>query len=316
MSIIPDDMSRTVASAAKLLRAGKVVVVPTETVYGLGANALDDQAVRKIYEIKGRPSFNPLIVHVESMEKVQQFAHVPPLASQLAREFWPGPLTMVLELKPSSGLAKSVTANLTTVGVRIPDHPVMRDILSAADIPIAAPSANLSGKLSPTSIEHIKHDLEGKVDLMVDAGATVRGIESTIIAVDQESCCLLRPGAIAFEDIARLVPTLTSYNGGEVKAPGMLLKHYAPQKPLRLNATSVQAGEGCLCFGASGLSSEILCLNLSEKADLVEAARNLFDYLHLLDNTEVDGIAVAPIPDRGIGTAINDRLRRAASSAG
>lgn len=286
--------------AAAILASGGLVAVPTETVYGLAARADDENAVAKIYQAKGRPDYNPLIVHVRDIEQAEQYADLPDEAKRIAEEWWPGPLTLVVPLRDDSGLAPAVTAGLETVALRAPVHPVMRDLLAQIDFPLAAPSANRSGFISPTCARHVLGSLNGKIDLVLDGGACEAGVESTIVAVRPDgSLDVLRPGPI---DLGRVIVS------DEIEAPGQLASHYAPGKPLRLNVTEARADEFWIGFG-----DPTGHCNLSMAGDLFEAARNLYDCLHQGASSELPRIAVAPVPDEGVGKAINDRLRRAAA---
>ena len=307
-----DPFPITVDEAAALLRAGKLCAFPTETVYGLGADATNADAVLSIYETKGRPRFNPLIIHCADLAMAERFALFSPLARRLAETFWPGPLSIVLPLRQGHGLADIATAGLETVALRVPDHPLALELLRATDRPLAAPSANPSGKLSPTTAEQVRKGFAGRVPVL-DGGPCKRGVESTIVAVDGDRLIQLRAGALAREEIEqRLGVTVgRAAEGAAISAPGMLLSHYAPNAHMRLDAAP-QAGEAWLAFGASPNFAGIT-RNLSETGDLHEAARNLFSMLHELDATGAASIAVAPIPETGLGEAINDRLRRAAA---
>lgn len=305
-AILPSD-PEAIAAAAALLSEGRLVSFPTETVYGLGADARNDRAVAEIFAAKGRPSFNPLIVHVSSTEEAQRYGRWSPEAQQLADAFWPGALTLVLPLADGHGLSSLVTAGLPSVGLRVPDQPVARALLEAFGGPVAAPSANPSGRISPTTAAHVAHGLGSAVSAIIDGGACRIGLESTIVGLTGTPV-LLRPGGIPAEEIEAVLGTpLARAEEGEITAPGQLSSHYAPGATVRLNATEARNGELFLGFG------EMTCdLNLSPAGDLVEAAARLFDALHRLDATGRP-IAVAPIPDEGIGRAINDRLRRAAA---
>ena len=292
--------AEAIAEAARLLLAGEPVAVPTETVYGLAADATNPQAVARIYEAKARPSFNPLIVHVPDLQSAQRIGRFNEEALELARAHWPGPLTIVLPLSPEAAIASIVTAGLATVGIRVPAHPTMQALLRAVDRPLAAPSANASGSISPTRAEHVLKSLGGRIPLIIDGGSTRQGLESTIVAATNGRLRLLRLGPI------QLNVKLSS--GGDIEAPGQLASHYAPSKPLRLNAREAAADEFLIGFGRVG--GEV---NLSANSDLVEAAARLFDLLHQADASPRRRIAVAPIPAEGLGLAINDRLRRAAA---
>jgi L-threonylcarbamoyladenylate synthase len=289
-----------ISEAARLILAGAPVAVPTETVYGLAADATNAEAVARIYEAKGRPSFNPLIVHVPDLETAERIGDFPPEAHSLADEHWPGPLTLVVPLRRDSGIASIVTAGLPTVGIRIPAHPAMQALLRSVGRPLAAPSANASGSISPTRAEHVLRSLDGRIALVIDAGPTERGLESTIVAAAGGSLRLLRPGPISVE---------AEHSSGErIEAPGQLASHYAPSKPVRLNVAHNEPDEYFIGFGAVAGDA-----SLSSTGDLVQAAARLFDLLHQADASDKDRIAVAPIPAGGLGTAINDRLNRAAA---
>jgi len=289
-----------IGEAARLILSSLPVAMPTETVYGLAADATNGAAVARIYEAKGRPSFNPLIVHVGGVEQAASFALFDEEARALAARHWPGPLTLVLPLRPGSPIAALVTAGLPTIAVRVPAHPAMRALIEAVGRPLAAPSANASGRLSPTRAEHVLASLGGRIPLIVDGGSTALGLESTIVAATGGALRLLRPGPIDLGlDIAQ---------GGGVEAPGQLVSHYAPRKPVRLEVRAAEAGEWLIGFGAVAGDA-----SLSPSGDLVEAAAKLFELLHQAEASPHAGIAVAPIPDEGLGTAINDRLCRAAA---
>lgn len=290
----------SIAEAARLIGEGMPVGVPTETVYGLAADATRGEAVARIYEAKGRPSFNPLIVHVSGVEQALEIAAFDSVARELAERHWPGPLTLVLPLRDSAAIASLVTAGLPTIALRVPAHPAMRDLLAATGRPLAAPSANASGRISPTRAEHVLATLGGRIPLIIDGGATGHGLESTIVAATDGKLRLLRPGPI---DLG-----LETGAGSKIEAPGQLASHYAPTKPLRLNARRAEPGEWLIGFG--DVAGDV---SLSASGDMVEAASRLFELLHDADRRESFGIAVAPIPDTGLGLAINDRLRRAAA---
>ena len=290
----------SIAEAARLILTGEPVAVPTETVYGLAADATDAEAVASIYEAKGRPSFNPLIVHVPDLEVARTIGEFGEEALELAREHWPGPLTLVVPLRADASIASLVTAGLPSVGLRLPDHPAMQALLRASGRPLAAPSANASGSISPTRAEHVLKSLGGRIPLIIDGGPTKRGIESTIVASTGDALRLLRRGPIDVD--AEIAP------GAAIEAPGQLASHYAPSKPLRLNASDAAADEYLIGFDAVRGNS-----SLSSIGDLVEAAAKLFDLLHEADASAEPRIAVAPIPDEGLGAAINDRLSRAAA---
>ena len=295
--------------AARRLQAGGLVAVPTETVYGLAARADRDGSVAGIYRAKGRPSFNPLIVHVADIAQARRFAVFDDRAETLAAAFWPGPLTLVLPMRPDAGLAAAVTAGLPTVALRCPAHPVMRQLLEQAGLPLAAPSANRSGAVSPTCAEHVTQSLGANVDMILDGGACSQGVESTIVAVRDDGWQILRPGPIASQDLADLLGTSPNVETSlAIEAPGQLASHYAPGKPLRLDATAPTRDEFFIGFGA--LDGNV---QLSNTGDLTEAASHLYEALHQAAASPQPRIAVAPIPQVGIGAAINDRLRRAAA---
>jgi L-threonylcarbamoyladenylate synthase len=308
------------ADAARVLAAGGLVAFPTETVYGLGADATSGPAVARLYDAKGRPAFNPLIAHVADIADAERLARFDADAARLAKDFWPGPLTLVLPKAAGCPVAELAMAGLDTIAVRVPAHEVARDILAAFGKPVVAPSANRSGHVSPTCAEHVAADLAGRIDLIVDGGATPVGVESTIVACLGEPV-LLRPGGLPRAAIERSLrrsladPAPARDTAGPI-APGMLATHYAPRTRLRLNALRVAAGEALLAFGplpAEGAERAACVLNLSARGDLVEAAANLFAHLRALDAAGTATIAVMPIPGDGLGEAINDRLERAAA---
>ncbi|MBR0552633.1 L-threonylcarbamoyladenylate synthase [Stakelama marina] len=299
--------AQAIAAAADVIRAGGLVAVPTETVYGLAADATNAEAVARIYAAKGRPSFNPLIVHVASVDEAKAIAEFDAGATTLADAFWPGPLTLVLPLRANAPVASLVTAGLDTVAIRCPAHPAMRDLIAATGRPLAAPSANPSGGISPTRAEHVAAGFRSGPSIIIDAGPTEAGLESSIVAPGPPPR-LLRPGPVTAEQIATVLGAVPGAGGGKIEAPGQLASHYAPSKPLRLNATERRAGEWLIGFGdVSGDDT------LSASGDMVEAAARLFDALHRADAGDAAAIAIAPVPDSGIGVAINDRLQRAAA---
>lgn len=310
-----------VAEAACCLKAGGLVAFPTETVYGLGADASDASAVARIYEAKGRPSFNPLIAHVADIKAARDIARFDTTALRLAEAFWPGPLTLVLPKTAQCPVAELATAGLDTVAIRVPAHPVAKDLLRAFGGAVVAPSANISGHVSPTTAAHVASDLAGRVDLILDGGPVEVGVESTIVACFGGPM-LLRPGGLPREDIERVLgrplqrlPEEAAGEDAQPLAPGMLASHYAPRTPVRLDATAVKPDEVVLAFGpvdANGAHAAKAVLNLSATGDLGEAAANLFGYLRALDAKGGRTIAVMPVPQHGLGEAINDRLRRAA----
>jgi L-threonylcarbamoyladenylate synthase len=289
-----------VADAARLILAGEPVAVATETVYGLAADATNAAAVARIYEAKGRPGFNPLIVHVPDLAAAELIGEFGSEARPLAEEHWPGPLTLVVPLRRGADIASLATAGLPTIGLRVPAHPAMQALLRATARPLAAPSANASGSISPTRAEHVLRSLGGRIPLILDSGACDRGLESTIIAAARGRLRLLRPGPIS-------IAAQRAESTG-IEAPGQLASHYAPTKPLRLNATSAAADE--FLIGFAEVSGDA---NLSPSGDVVDAAASLFNLLHAADQSTKARIAVAPVPKTGLGAAINDRLRRAAT---
>lgn len=290
-----------IAEAARLIADGHPVAVATETVYGLAADALNAEAVARIYEAKGRPSFNPLIVHVPDLAAAERIGEFNDQALALAERHWPGPLTLVVPLRSDAGIASLVTAGLPTIALRVPAHRAMQSLLRATGRPLAAPSANASGSISPTRAEHVLKSLGGRIKLIIDAGRTERGLESTIVAATDGRLRLLRRGPIE-------VPDAVEAASDTIEAPGQLASHYAPSKPLRLNCQTADEGEFFIGFGP--FAGDV---SLSPSGSLVEAASLLFDLLHEADTGDESAIAVAPIPDEGLGLAINDRLRRAAA---
>jgi L-threonylcarbamoyladenylate synthase len=304
-----------IARAAELLRAGKLVAFPTETVYGLGADATGDRAVARIFAAKGRPRFNPLIVHVSDLAAAEAIAKFDTRLRDLARRFWPGPLTLVLRRRETSGVSLLACAGLDTVAVRVPAHPVAQALLRAVGRPLAAPSANRSGRVSPTAAEHVAAELGRRVALILDGGACPIGLESTVLDCSGARPMLLRPGGVALEHLeSQLGPIETpASDPAAPRSPGQLASHYAPHLPLRMNATETRPGEAPLAFGPDPPPGFAEALNLSPAGDLAEAAANLFAMLRRLDRPKFTGIAVMPIPEHGLGLAINDRLRRAAA---
>jgi L-threonylcarbamoyladenylate synthase len=310
-----------VAAAARSLREGGLVAFPTETVYGLGADATNAAAIARLYQAKGRPAFNPLIAHVGDLAAAREIGRFDAAAQRLAEAFWPGPLTLVLPKTENCAVADLATAGLDTVAIRIPAHPVARDILRIFGRPVVAPSANISGHVSPTTAAHVHSDLDGRIDLIVDGGAVAVGVESTIVGIFDEPM-LLRPGGLPRADVERVLgralrqlPADAESDSGQPLAPGMLASHYAPSTRVRLGAISIEPGEALLAFGSdavSGIDAAAAVMNLSARGDLAEAAANLFGHLRALDAKATRSIAVMPIPDDGLGEAINDRLRRAA----
>ena len=307
-----------VLEAARCLSHGGLVAFPTETVYGLGADATNPAAIARLYEAKGRPLFNPLISHLADIEAARRVGRFDATASALADAFWPGPLTLVLPKREDCAVAELATAGLKTIALRVPAHPVAHAILSAFGKPVVAPSANVSGHVSPTAAAHVKSDLGGRIDLIIDGGPVEVGVESTIVGCF-ETPILLRPGGVPRETIERVLGhSLDSapVEAGQPLAPGMLTSHYSPHTPVRLNAQDIAPGEVLLAFGNAdvpGKDKAAAVMNLSERGDLAEAASRLFGYLRSLDAVGARAIAVMPVPHHGLGEAINDRLRRAAA---
>ena len=306
--VVPAD-DAAITAAADLLRGGQIVAIPTETVYGLAADASNADAVAHIYAAKGRPDFNPLIVHVPDLAAAEELAEFGPLARQLAEAFWPGALTLVLPLREGAKVAAAVTAGLPTIALRCPAHPVMQAVLAKSGLNLAAPSANKSGGISPTRAEHVLASLGGAVPMILDAGPCKEGLESTIVAIRLENIEILRPGPVTTESLQTFSKRQPSQQTGQkIEAPGQLASHYAPTKTVRLNAQIAEDGEWLIGFGTVAGHD-----NLSPTADLAQAAAHLFDALHRADASPYRSIAVADIPDKGIGLAINDRLKRAAT---
>ena len=309
-----------VGDAVHCLRAGGLVAFPTETVYGLGADATNAHAIARLYDAKGRPAFNPLISHVTGEAAAQKLARFDGNAEKLAKSFWPGPLTLILPKAENCPVAELATAGLDSIAVRVPHHDVAQKILAAFGRPVVAPSANRSGHVSPTTAAHVLADLRGRIELIVDGGASLVGVESTIVACLGEPM-LLRPGGLPREAIEQVLDRALANAPAESAndaplAPGMLASHYAPRTPLRLDAKAVAAGEALLAFGPSpieGAARAKTSINLSKSGDLIEAAANLFSCLRTLDGAGAQMIAVMPIPPSGLGEAINDRLKRAAA---
>ena len=291
-------------AAARLIDEGYPVAIATETVYGLAADATNAEAVARIYEAKGRPSFNPLIVHVPDLTAAERIGVFGNEARALADQYWPGPLTLVVPLRADAGIASLVTAGLSTIAIRVPAHPAMQALLRRTGRPLAAPSANASGRISPTRAEHVLKSLDDRIPLIIDAGPTERGLESTIVAATDGRIRLLRRGPV---EVAGAIEA----EAAEIEAPGQLASHYAPSKPLRLNAAEATQDEFMIGFGKAGGD-----VNLSANGDPVEAAAHLFDLLHVADASAKPRIAVAPVPNQGLSAAINDRLRRAAAPRG
>jgi L-threonylcarbamoyladenylate synthase len=304
---------RAIARAAALLRAGRLVAFPTETVYGLGGDATNERAVAEIFAAKGRPRFNPLIIHVPGLAEAEALAVFDDRAHRAVARLWPGPLTLVLRRRDDSGLSLLAGAGLDTVAIRAPCHQVARALLHETGRPIAAPSANRSGRVSPTEAAHVAEELGDRVALILDGGRTPVGLESTVLDLSGEAAVLLRPGGVTLEDLTELLGPIAMPGAAEPKSPGMLPSHYAPSLPLRLEAIEAHPAEALLAFGPDALPGFAEVLWLSRSGDLAEAAANLFAMLRRLDRPPFAGIAVMPIPEHGLGRAINDRLRRAAA---
>ena len=301
--------AEAIAEAADILRRGGLVAMPTETVYGLAADASNADAIARLYAAKGRPSFNPLIAHVTGPKMAQTVADWPELGAKLAGTYWPGPLTLVLPKMPDADIADIANAGLDSIALRAPAHPAARALLAEFGKPLVAPSANPSGSISPTTAQHVAEGLGDKVDLILDGGACPVGVESTVVAIDGDRAILLRPGGLDRVQIEPITgPLARPEADAPLASPGMLKSHYAPDAKVRLNATEKRPGELLIGFGEIGGD-----LNLSESGDLVEAATRLFAALREIDSRHPDAIAVAPIPERGLGEAINDRLQRAAA---
>jgi L-threonylcarbamoyladenylate synthase len=314
MPVVPATQE-AIRHAAEALARGDIVAFPTETVYGLGANALDARAVAKVFAAKERPRFNPLIVHVPGLGEAQKYAVVTDTARMLAQAFWPGPLSLVLKKRPASGIVDLVSAGLETIALRAPAHPIAQALLAAVQLPIAAPSANRSGRISPTTAAHVEAELDDRPAMILDGGRCPLGIESTVVAVLGDAPALLRPGALAREAIelvlgAPLAAATANHRGA---SPGQLETHYAPSTPLRLGAVSVAPNEALLAFGGDVPAGAHATINLSASGNLEEAAAKLFAALRDLDRSGATAIAVMPIPAHGLGEAINDRLQRAAN---
>jgi L-threonylcarbamoyladenylate synthase len=303
-----------IARAAALLRRGKLVAFPTETVYGLGADATDEQAAARIFAAKGRPRFNPLIVHVPGLAEAEDIAVFDERAREIAAQFWPGPLTLVLPRRETSGIALLACAGLDTVAVRAPAHSVAQALLRATGRPLAAPSANRSGQVSPTTAEHVATELGRRAALILDGGPCAVGVESTVLDLTGAIPALLRPGGVTFEELSTVLGPIATpaADPAAPRSPGQLASHYAPRLKLRLDVTEARPGEALLAFGPEAPPGFVQVMNLSRAGGVAEAAANLFTMLRRLDRPEFTGIAVMPIPERGLGRAINDRLRRAA----
>ena len=326
-SIISANKLGIIKQAAAILKNGGLVVFPTETVYGIGANATDEQAISRIFEAKNRPQFNPLITHVIDVVAAKELAIFDQRAMKVAERFWPGPLTMILSKKKECNISSLVTAGLDTIAIRIPNHLDAMQLLIEFGGPIAAPSANISGKISATTPAHVMDGLGSKVDMIIAGGRAEVGLESTVLDLSGKEAVILRPGAITSEDLEPIIGKV-SYKFDIVdkpKSPGLLLKHYAPSIPVRLNAIDIEAGEALLAFGSDKFMGirgggaaydlpDAQRMNLSKESDLYEAASNLFAMLRALDKPEYKGIAVMAIPNENIGIAINDRLKRASQA--
>jgi L-threonylcarbamoyladenylate synthase len=315
MPVVPAT-EEAIGRAAQALARGEIVAFPTETVYGLGADARDAHAVAKVFAAKERPRFNPLIVHVPDLAAAEAYAVFDATARKLAEAFWPGPLSLVLPKRADSGIADLVTAGLDTIALRAPNHSVAQELLAEAKRPIAAPSANRSGRVSPTMAAHVETELGDVPAMILDGGPCPLGIESTVVGVAGDAPVLLRLGAVPREAIEAVLGEALPLadEGAAIVSPGQLERHYAPNTPLRLGATDVRTGEALLAFGPNTPQGAVASINLSDSGDLEEAAANLFASLRRLDEAGAKAMAVMPIPERGLGEAINDRLRRAAKA--
>ncbi|MCE2928158.1 MAG: threonylcarbamoyl-AMP synthase [Candidatus Caenarcaniphilales bacterium] len=305
--------SNQIDKAAELILAGEIVAIPTETVYGLAGLACNDNSIKKIYDIKGRPSFNPLISHYADLDSIIKDVVVNQIAFKLLELYSPGPITLVLPKTSKSRINALATADLSSAAIRIPKHPMTRELLTQVNLPVVAPSANASNKLSPVTADHVRKSLGEKINWILDAGQTEIGLESTVIEVFDETISILRPGAITLEMLAKEFKIIDKQSN-IIKSPGMLEKHYSPKCPLRLGYENPKKNEGLIAFGNyqdNGLFAKVI--NISINANVEEAAHNLFDALHKLEDSGVDSIAIMPIPLTGIGLALNDRLKRAAS---
>ena len=306
------DMKTNIDKAQKILKNGDLVIFPTETVYGLGGNATNNNAINKIYKIKNRPYNNPLICHFKDIENIEKNFFLNDISYRLAKKFWPGPLTLILEKKYSSNISSNLSNQKKFVGCRIPNHPIALELLNGIPFPIAAPSANISTKLSSTKINHLSKKLKDNT-FVLDGGESFYGLESTVINACNNNPKILRLGSITLEQIKKIVPNiiLENHNNFPNLSPGQQIVHYSPNLPLRINVNSVLKGEALLNFGSNNLRSEIIELNLSPTGNLEEAGKKFYDYLHILDNSHSNGIAVAPVPNHNLGKTINDRLSRA-----
>ncbi len=306
---------RAIRHAAELLRRGQLVAFPTETVYGLGADATNDRAVAAIFDAKTRPRFNPLIIHVAQKKTANEIGQLDQTSYSLIEQFWPGALTIVVPRQPTCPVSRLASAGLDTIAIRMPSHPVAAQLIQTVGRPLAAPSANRAGTLSPTAAAHVSHSLGNQIDLILDGGTCPQGIESTVVQVKGDTCYLLRSGAVSRSEIERVTgPVITAAaDQSAPSSPGQLESHYAPDHPLRLDATMVEPDEVLLAFGDPVPGTPRAILNLSPGRDLTEAAAHLFAHLHKLDKISCRAIAVMAIPQDGLGEAINDRLLRAAA---
>ena len=310
-----NDVEININKAQKILKSGDLVIFPTETVYGLGGNATDENAIKKIYKIKNRPSNNPLICHFKNIHSIEKDFVINDTSYELANKFWPGPLTLILKKKETSNINPILSNHKKFVACRIPKHPTAQALLQNLEFPIAAPSANISTKLSSTNIIHLSKKLKDNI-FILDGGKSFYGLESTIINASNNNPKILRLGSITLEVIEKIIPNiiLENYSNVANQSPGQQIKHYSPNLPLRINVKSVLKGEALLNFGTNNLKSEIMELNLSTSGNLEEAGNNLYDFLHKLDNSQSIGIAVAPVPNNNLGKTINDRLKRASKT--
>ena len=307
-----NDVEINIKKAQKIVKNGDLVIFPTETVYGLGGNATNKNAINKIYKIKNRPYKNPLICHFKDIENIEKNFFLNDISYKLAKKFWPGPLTLVLEKKDSSNIRTELSNQKKFVACRVPNHPIAQELLNGIPFAIAAPSANISTKLSTTKINHLSKKLKDNV-FVIDGGESFYGLESTVINACNNNPTILRLGSITLEKIKKIVPNIILVNHRNLStlSPGQQIIHYSPNLPIRINVNSVLKGEALLNFGSNNLKSEIIELNLSPTENLDEAGKKLYDYLHILDNSQCIGIAVAPVPNNNLGKTINDRLTRA-----
>ena len=306
-------MKTHIAKAIKILRKGGLVIFPTETVYGLGADATNNDAIKNLYKVKKRPNNNPIICHFKNLSQIEKNFEINKIAYKLAEKFWPGPLTLILKKKQNSKISPFVSNNKNLVGCRVPKNQIANQLLKKINFPIAAPSANISTKLSSTKISHLSENLKKNI-FYLNGGDSFYGLESTVVIIKNKKAIILRLGSITFEQIRKIIPNTTiNKNNMKKLSPGQGVKHYSPNKPIRINVKKVFKDEALLNFGVNNLKSNIVQLNLSNNGNLEEASKNLYNYLHILDKSVCNRIAVAPIPNNHLGKTINDRLKRASS---